>query len=255
MRAHSYTCTGLVTDPYPTLDERLERQRRKKRRKDLLTKEKFDVNEFLKAVPDPAAAYTGGRPAAPVSELYKQHLNAYVKNRFSQFQPHYLDMLIQKNDYHLFPVYTLLTGVLAKTKQAPPPVNAPNPTVTMERVLVNNFGTDQHMFMQLDPHGGNDQIFVNRMLLGAVPQPFATTPAAPAKLKKDEFGITVGRAQTYSGLSAAGRKLLKSAVPDYKGAMWCSRPRISRFEWPSELDINFIHELQYCEMRETIDGL
>ncbi len=96
----------MTTRGYPKLKDRLEKERIERRRRELLSGEHFDCEEFLRTFEDPEQFFSD--VTRHVSELYKQHALVQLMNDFQEIRRDYLEMILERNNNHYLPTYRML---------------------------------------------------------------------------------------------------------------------------------------------------
>uniref|UniRef100_A0A914X847 RING-type domain-containing protein n=1 Tax=Plectus sambesii TaxID=2011161 RepID=A0A914X847_9BILA len=101
----------LLTKGYPKLRDRLERERRERRRDDFLDSTRFDVDEFFRVFDDPEVYFCD--LTRIVSNSYVRHALVFLMNTFMHMRREFLQYMLEQHANHLLPAYREIQAVEA----------------------------------------------------------------------------------------------------------------------------------------------
>ncbi|XP_046338609.2 uncharacterized protein LOC124119946 [Haliotis rufescens] len=99
---------------YPKLKDTLDKQQKIARQRQIKNL-KFDMENFLSKFPDPVEYFS--KTDTNMSDSYKEHCLAYVKNEFEWFKDGYLKKVLNKNNFHLAPALQEFKGLKASLEE------------------------------------------------------------------------------------------------------------------------------------------
>ncbi|XP_046582259.1 uncharacterized protein LOC124289685 [Haliotis rubra] len=99
---------------YPKMKDILEKQQKIAKQRQIKNL-KFDMENFLSKFPDPVEFFS--KTDTVMSDSYKQHCLAYVKNEFEMFKAGYLKKVLDKYNYHLAPALREFKGLKADLEE------------------------------------------------------------------------------------------------------------------------------------------
>uniref|UniRef100_A0A914XNE5 RING-type domain-containing protein n=1 Tax=Plectus sambesii TaxID=2011161 RepID=A0A914XNE5_9BILA len=101
----------LLTKGYPKLRDRLERERRERRRDDFLDSTRFDVDEFFRVFDDPEVYFCD--LTRKVSNSYVKHALVFLMNTFMHMRREFFQYMLEQHANHLLPAYREIQAVEA----------------------------------------------------------------------------------------------------------------------------------------------